>query len=197
MIIDKKPQSKAKDNYKHPLVAAYQLFPRDAASQKILTERANQLALEKIDENIQAQSIPYIMFTLNGDGYYGVPYQLAREVMLSTKLAKIPNTPVYVAGVINRRGSLLTVIDLNQYLHIGPADKQAKYIIIVEVNDIKTGLLAENIHGSGEYSAENFKQALLSASMIDAKYISGLADGRITILNLKEIISSIHLDISR
>src|SRR5579872_6902626 len=98
----------------HNLITnAANLVPRDPLSLKILQDRADYFAQVKTEDNDKKESISYIRFRLGKTEFYGIPYLAAKEVMHDIKFTEVPNTPHFIAGVMNWRGILLTILDLN------------------------------------------------------------------------------------
>ncbi|VAW80357.1 Positive regulator of CheA protein activity (CheW) [hydrothermal vent metagenome] len=55
----------------------------------------------------------YLAFKLNGEEY-GVDILRIQEIKGWDRITHIPNTPAYMLGVINLRGSIVPVVDLRQ-----------------------------------------------------------------------------------
>ena len=56
------------------------------------------------------ESAQYLSFMLDGK-YFAFDVLKTREVLSYTKITPIPCTPSYIAGVLNLRGSVVTVMD--------------------------------------------------------------------------------------
>ena len=54
----------------------------------------------------------YLTFKLDKE-VFGLAISKVREVLDFTKVTRVPQTPAYMRGVINLRGSVVPVIDLN------------------------------------------------------------------------------------
>ena len=59
------------------------------------------------------QSEQYLTFFLNGQEY-GVDILRVQEIKGWDSVTEIPNTPSYIKGVINLRGSIVPIIDLRE-----------------------------------------------------------------------------------
>ena len=55
----------------------------------------------------------YLTFFLNGQEY-GVDILRVQEIKCWDSVTEIPNTPSYIKGVINLRGSIVPIIDLRE-----------------------------------------------------------------------------------
>lgn len=56
-----------------------------------------------------------------GDAVYGCEIDLVREIIGFRPATRLPGAPSYVCGLVNLRGTILTVVDLDERLH--PAEK--------------------------------------------------------------------------
>jgi purine-binding chemotaxis protein CheW len=73
---------------------------------------------------------------------YGLDILKVREIRAWEPVTPLPNTPTYVKGVINLRGSVVPIIDLRERLGLEPRPYGARTVVIV-VNlhpDLNPGL---------------------------------------------------------
>ena len=61
------------------------------------------------------QDKKFVAFKL-GNEFYAIDVQQVQEVFIPSSITAIPQAGQHVAGVINYRGTILTVIDLKQRL---------------------------------------------------------------------------------
>src|ERR1700761_921058 len=66
-----------------------------------------------------------------GEQEYCVDIMAVREIRGWTPATALPQTPSYVCGVINLRGAVLPIIDLNCRLGGGRVEPSARNVIIV------------------------------------------------------------------
>lgn len=76
----------------------------------------------------------YATFRID-NAFYGVPIEDVQEVLFSQLLSQVPLAPPAVAGLLNLRGRIVTVIDLKRLLHGAPADDEAMNMVIHFDND--------------------------------------------------------------
>ena len=65
--------------------------------------------------NIEVNDSGWAVFVLDGQ-QYAVPVKHVREFFILAKISKIPETPEYMRGVVNLRGSIIPVMDLRMKL---------------------------------------------------------------------------------
>ncbi|MEA2639620.1 MAG: purine-binding chemotaxis protein CheW, partial [Chloroflexota bacterium] len=64
-----------------------------------------------------------------GDGQYAVELTSLREIQGSTGLTAVPCTPPHVAGVLNVRGAIVSVIDIAIILGL-PKDTERERVVL-------------------------------------------------------------------
>jgi purine-binding chemotaxis protein CheW len=57
------------------------------------------------------------------DQLFGIPILRAQAILAPCYIASVPLAPDYVAGMMNRRGRIVTAIDLRRRLNFEPADR--------------------------------------------------------------------------
>jgi purine-binding chemotaxis protein CheW len=68
-----------------------------------------------------------------------------REIVPITGTTRLPGAPHYVRGLINLRGSLVTVMDAALCLYGVPADDTVASILLVEYRGRMAGVIVDNV----------------------------------------------------
>ncbi|MDQ0285770.1 purine-binding chemotaxis protein CheW [Desulfofundulus luciae] len=93
-----------------------------------------------------------VIFQLN-DQQYALPIQETQEIIRMTDITRVPNTKSYIEGIINLRGSIVPVINLNRRLDLPVRDyTDATRIIVVEYEGQKVGMIVDNVLEVGRYN---------------------------------------------
>ena len=147
-----------KNKIKHLLQT---LMPQDDASKRLLKERADYLALSHTEIEPVGESQQYICFKLGNFERYGLPYHAIKEVLLNVTPTPVPNTPAWIAGIINRQGLLLVILDLKPFFHIiSKSTDSRSHLIVVNTNGITCAILVDTIEGSDIYNPKNLEASL-------------------------------------
>jgi purine-binding chemotaxis protein CheW len=77
---------------------------------------------------------------------YAVPSEFVREITPMQSVTRIPKAPEYVRGLLNLRGTLLTVIDLSQRLGREPGRAEEPSVLVLHVDGKTLGLLVDDVH---------------------------------------------------
>lgn len=156
---------------------------------EILRRRAMKLSWVETDEVIEKISIA--SFLIDGE-HYGLDLKKIREILEIKKITKVPGTAEYVLGVINLRGIILAIIDLERYFGLGKTSiTDASRIIVVESNKVEAGLLVDSVGDIIQVETEKIQPPLITINRIKSEYIYGevsLKDKLIAILNLENIL---------
>ncbi len=165
---------------------------KDPLAREILQLRAKELAAQHTDEQpTEHHSLEdFIHFRLAGKEDYGIPYDVIEEVLVVNRIAKVPCSPAHISGVVNRRGDMLTIINMRQLLHVAgdiPAGDQS-HIIVIKTGTLLVGLHVDELVGNSMFSRAALAPAPQSANAKDSNYFVGIHMGRISMLNIPSII---------
>jgi purine-binding chemotaxis protein CheW len=81
-----------------------------------------------------------------GDEYYGIDIQLVREIRAWSSTTQLPNTPQFVRGVINLRGTIVPILDLRARFGQGTTEPgTAHVVIVVAIGKRLAGILVDSV----------------------------------------------------
>ena len=87
----------------------------------------------------------YVTATIGGQ-LFGLPILRVQDVFKPERLTRVPLAPQEIAGVLNLRGRIVTLIDMRDRLGLGRAGENATPMAIgVESRGESYGLLIDNI----------------------------------------------------
>lgn len=180
-----------------PGQSAAALMPQDAAARKVLEERALTIA-RQAGEQRQEQGNQYLRFRLGAVERYGIPYQYLEELLYVGHLARVPCTPAFVAGVVNHRGELLTILDLKHFFHMpATAAGEESRIIVVRRAGMRIGLLVDGVDGNEEYQDTEIAHPLSSEGVSNMEHVLGIHAGSVTLLNMAAFLDDPALRVNR
>jgi purine-binding chemotaxis protein CheW len=121
----------------------------------------------------------YLTFMLNGEEY-GVDILRVQEIKGWNATTRIPNTPQYIRGVINLRGSIVPIIDLRSRFSMPPIEYTATtVVIVVKVQHLglerTIGFVVDAVSDVYNVSAEQFRAAPDFGTHVDTEFIHALA----------------------
>jgi purine-binding chemotaxis protein CheW len=89
--------------------------------------------------------VEYVTATI-GSQLFGIPIARVQDVFVPDRLARVPLAPPEIAGLLNVRGRILTVIDMWRRLDIEAPQPGGRMLAVgIEHNDESYGLLIDQI----------------------------------------------------
>jgi purine-binding chemotaxis protein CheW len=155
-----------------------------------LRARARQLARSPVAAEGGA-AVEILAFRL-GDETYAVDLQQLAAVQPVRGLTPVPCAPPYVAGLLNVRGEVVTVLDLARALELParaalPEDAR---VLLVELAQGRVGLLVDAILG-----VERLDPEKLDRPFSGREFARGIAEARTVFLDLGVLLAGERFDV--
>jgi len=172
------------------LESGFQLGDEDV--RRVLAERARMLARVHVS-NSEGESLEVVEFML-GLERYAFESSYVSEVYPLRDLTPIPCTPGFVLGIINVRGQLLPVIDLDQFLELRKREEteQAR-VIVLDAGGVQLGVIADSVVGVRAIATGQIQASLLTLTGRSAELLKGVDGDRLAILDAAAILSDERL----
>ena len=146
----------------------------------------------------------YLTFKLE-DEIFAVDISKVREVLDFTAVTRVPETPDFMLGVINLRGSVVPVVDMRLKFGMNPTDTTVNTcIIIVEIEiDNETtilGALADSVQEVMDLDPDQIEPPPRIGARMKMKFIKGMGkrDNQfIIILDIDRVFSADELAIAQ
>jgi len=92
------------------------------------------------------QLMQLVGFTI-GKEQFGVDILMVQEIIRSTPITSVPNSPEFIEGVINLRGNIIPVIELRKRLNLYRKESAAKdsWILILDIGGRVTGFIVDSV----------------------------------------------------
>ncbi len=154
--------------------------------------------IEKESSSSSEESLQLVNFELSGEEF-GVDIMQVSEIIPISKITRIPQAPECVKGLINLRGKIVVVIDLNRRLGFSPRESDSlSKIIIVKVKDTTIGMLVNSVNGILKLPLSSIESTPdMIKSKINSEYLTGVgkAGNRLLILlNLSRVLGEEEVD---
>ncbi|MED1202052.1 chemotaxis protein CheW [Heyndrickxia acidicola] len=121
------------------------------------------------------EDLKMIVFKLL-DKEYAIPVQQIRAIEKVHHITRVPGTPSYTLGVINLRGVIIPIIDLQCLFNGGRmVIEESTRIIIVMVNNMEVGLMVEAANDVVDIPAEIIEPQPEVFDSMNSEFISGVA----------------------
>lgn len=136
---------------------------------------ANEYQLAEANEPSIDQ---YLTFTL-ADESYGLEILKVREIRGWEPVREIPNTPDYIKGALNLRGTIVPILDLRERFGMEKVEYSPVTVVIVlslgekEENRV-IGIVADGVSDVMDIDQQDVRSAPNLGSKIDTRYMQGL-----------------------
>lgn len=134
----------------------------------------------------------YVIFKLDNEEY-GVDIMHVKEISEYTECTKVPNSPTFISGIINYRGSVVPIINLREKFELAPANITSDTrIIIFALDDKQIGLLVDDASQVLTINENDIEAAPNIIMSSEEKFISGIGkiqNRMIIILDLENLLS--------
>ena len=134
----------------------------------------------------------YLTFIL-GEEHYGVDILRVQEIKGYTAVTRIPNTPDFIKGVLNLRGTIVPIVDLRN--KFGMAKVEATMftvIVVVVVRDRVMGIVVDAVSDVLDIAAKDIQPPPNFGARVDTSFIHSMAksgDKLITLLDIDRVLS--------
>lgn len=153
-----------------------------------LEHRARQYAAPVKQQANYAEADIYnvLVFTL-GEERYGVDVKVVRSVRQLTHVTRVPGSPAFYRGVVNVRGSIITLLDLHQFFnHADNYETAPHEMIVCTTGDLQLGILAHHVEEVRTIPRDQVEY-------VDMTYARGVTRERIVILDIDTLFSDERL----
>jgi purine-binding chemotaxis protein CheW len=111
-----------------------------------------------------------------GGVQYALDINIAREIVEMMPITPVPRAPEHIAGIINLRGEITNILNLNYLMGLPPGDEVENRKIIVLVpeaaNGSNVGLIVDDVQSVLQVSGEDIDQ--MDELMSREAYVKGI-----------------------
>jgi purine-binding chemotaxis protein CheW len=153
-------------------------------NQRLLEARAKRLAQEDVQDN--ETPLEMVLLRLGGEQY---ALELTRlKAVLPAEISELPLAPRTVAGMMNVRGEVVSVLDLAALLRFERNEKAAQSVILTET---KFGSIGLRIEGIPELFQA--KLSTLTPALSGRDSVRGIFAGQVAWLDVDALCGGIEL----
>jgi purine-binding chemotaxis protein CheW len=145
-------------------------------------------AEELVHDEAISRADQYLTYTI-GNEEYGVKILNVREIRGWEPVARVPNTPDYIKGVLNLRGTAVPVVDMRLRMNIPDPKYDSTTVLIVlrsEINGAErvAGILVDSVSDVMNAHSHDIRQTPDFGETADTEFVKGLAnvDGKMVML---------------
>jgi purine-binding chemotaxis protein CheW len=162
-------------------------------------DAAAQIIANDIQHGLESDGDQFLTFMLAGEEY-GVDILRVQEIKGWDSVTPIPNTPEYIRGVINLRGTIVPIIDLRcrfnlETVEYGPVT----VVIVLKVEDPDSGksrvmgLVVDAVSDVYNVPEDAIKPAPDFGNVVDVNFVQGLAtleNAMVIVLDIDRLLNA-------
>jgi purine-binding chemotaxis protein CheW len=138
-------------------------------------------------------NVEFLAFTIGGEEY-AVEILKVMEIRAYEPVTKILNTPPFIIGVINLRGTIVPIFDLRIKFNLDAVSyDQFTLVIVLRIAGRLLGMVVDGVSEVVSLSMESILPAPNLGASLDIQYVMGLCsvDGRMIILtDIERLLSA-------
>jgi len=130
------------------------------------------------------ETIQWVKFSLSGESY-GIRVLKVQEIQRYSEISPIPGAPSYVLGIINLRGTVISVLNTRERFGLGEqAVTDDSRIVILEASNQIVGILVDSVAEVISIKASEVDVTPNVGNDETARFIDGVTnkDGELLIL---------------
>jgi len=135
----------------------------------------------------------YLTFKL-GDEEYGIDILKVQEIRGYDHVTPIANSPEFLKGVVNLRGTIVPIVDMRIRFNCGKAEyDQFTVVIILNIAHRVVGIVVDSVSDVTPLSSDQVRPTPELGGVVDTSYINGLAtigERMLILLDIEKLISS-------
>lgn len=151
--------------------------------------KARAAALAERPEEVAGPGARDVVLVLRSRGEsFAVPIAAVLEVLPSPRLARVPNTPPAVAGLVNHRGEIVPALDVGVLFGLTTPPSVA-YAIVVANGALVAALTADGVPELVEYDRQQIAPA--APAMARGDLVGGvvrIGSRLVTLLNVEPLV---------
>ena len=176
-----------------PNVDAAALATTDAAKkQRVLLGRARALARPPLAEP-SGDSLELLVFPLMGE-QYAIETALVREAYPLREITPLPCTPRHVHGIINVRGQIVAVLDIERIFGLtGPGIRDGSRVIVLGHGAAEMGVLVESVTEVRRIMVDTIHAVPPTIPATRARYLHGVTSDHLVIIDAGALLTDADL----
>jgi purine-binding chemotaxis protein CheW len=145
---------------------------------------------------VAADGSQFLTFLL-GEEQYGVDILRVQEIKGYTTVTRIPNTPDYIKGVLNLRGTIVPIVDLRTKFGMEKAEyTMFTVIVVVVIQDKVTGIVVDAVSDVMNINNKDIQAPPEFGAKVDIGFLKAIGksgDKLVAILDIDQLLSDVAI----
>jgi len=140
----------------------------------------------------------YLTFVLGGESF-GVDILSVKEIRGWDDATLVPNSPIYVKGVVNLRGTIVPIIDLRIRFEVGEINYVSTTVVIIlsgktDAGKRTVGFIVDAVSDVLDVENSDLKPSPGFDGSVPANYIHGLVNTNENVVTMLDVDHLLSLD---
>ncbi|GAA0115837.1 MULTISPECIES: chemotaxis protein CheW [Clostridium] len=122
-----------------------------------------------------------------GDEQFAVETSKVQSICDMMNITLVPKAPSHIKGLINLRGIIITILDINLVLNMKSANTEEQNIIILNLEDEAVGITVDSVDEVLEVEDGSVERVVSDKEKVFIKGVINLKDRIITLLDFDKI----------
>jgi purine-binding chemotaxis protein CheW len=147
----------------------------------------------------EASVMEYLAFTL-GREEYGIDILRVQEIRGYESVTRIANTPDFIKGVMNLRGTIVPVVDMRIKFNLGdPVYDQFTVVIVLNIGGRVIGMVVDSVSDVTTLVPSQIRPAPEVGTSLDNDYLIGLGtlgERMLILVDIDKLMSSTEMGLT-
>jgi purine-binding chemotaxis protein CheW len=130
-----------------------------------------------------------VVFKLNEE-QFAVETSKVQSINDFMEVTKVPKAPKFIKGLINLRGNVISLLDINLLLDIEEYEETQSNIIILEMEQELVGIAVDQVDEVQEVDVKNLEKIDYGKGKSYVKGVINLKDRIVTLIDIDKLIAS-------
>lgn len=128
-----------------------------------------------------------VIFRIN-DEQFAVETSKVQGINDMINMTTVPKAPSYIKGLINLRGNIISVLNINMLLHMDSNEREQNNIIILNIMDEQVGITVDQVDEVLDIDESIIEQIIEDNGKSYIKGIINFKDRIATLIDLDKLI---------
>lgn len=127
-----------------------------------------------------------IVFKLN-DEEFAIETSKVQGINDLMEITKVPGAPLYIKGLINLRGNVISLLDLELLLDIEKSEDNKNNIIILNIKEEQVGVVVDAVNEVMDIDDSKMEKIKDEKNRSYVKSVINLGDRIVTLIDIDEL----------
>lgn len=160
---------------------------------EILHRRAMLLAQRAEESAAEETFFDAVLFQLAGETY-ALALEFLQDVLPLHEITPVPCTPAFVAGIINVRGQIVSVLNLKALFNLADADDaRPRNVLLLSNGEMRFGVAADYVFGVQRLPKSDLQPPPPTLEGFKGEYVAGVTSKMTIVLDAGKMLADTRL----